>query len=223
MHPLLNNFQKRLQILDAQSRTFQIISLRHLKSVIYIDEEDEDEILERYTLLAFYDSSIDECKNKLNYEILYPYPFAGFSREGVDGIFWEDIMVVGKVDTNNGQEEKDLANYFMSKYKKKLTKRNCHYITLIPRGGKIADYNEPRSFNTFEAFREWTFQKLKMKITFENKTPWPIDYWYINGNTGVKGSQIEIDTGIHLDTYVSHQFFFRADFVTGNSLSNEVN
>lgn len=214
--------QTRLKILDAQSRTLQIISLRHLKSVIYIDEKDQDEKLERYTLLAFYDSSIEECKNKLFMKILYPYPFAGFSREGVDGIWWEDIMIAGKVDINNGQEEKDLANYFMLKYKKYISKTNCYYITLIPRNGKLTDYSEPESFNTFEVFREWVFQKLKMKITFENKTPWPIDYWYISGNTGIKGNQIAKDTGIKIDTYASHQFFFRADFVTGNALTNEV-
>jgi len=91
----------RRQIQDAQSRVLNIRSFRHLKTILLINDEETEEDdgkTERYCLLSFYDSSNADCQDRLNYELLYPWPFAGFSGEGGDGIWWEEIMISGIVD-----------------------------------------------------------------------------------------------------------------------------
>jgi hypothetical protein len=72
--------------MDAQSRVINVHSLHHFNTVI--TPNDDGDVLDRYVLLAFYDSSIQGCEDKLQLEILYPWPFAGFSRDGGDGMWW---------------------------------------------------------------------------------------------------------------------------------------
>ena len=71
-----------LKVTDAQSRTLDVKSLEHLKSLITSADDDDDGdmgVTEKYTLLAFYDSSNSHCSDILQHEILYPWPFAGYS------------------------------------------------------------------------------------------------------------------------------------------------
>eukprot|EP01035_Chromulina_nebulosa_P042054 gene42054-56942_t len=148
---------RRYQIIDAQSRVVNIRSLRQLIDAISVEDEEENNendreaihsyhannhktaTTERYTLIAFYDDSIPECTNLLQYQILYPWPFAGFSSEGnTDGsMWWEDVMITTKINFN------EISRKFKRQLRKifDIPERKsdfpCPSFALIPRGESI--------------------------------------------------------------------------------------
>jgi hypothetical protein len=68
--------------------------------------------------------------------VLYPWPFAGYSRDGDDGVFWDEIMIVGKVDVSgSGEEGRKMAKFFGVKA--------YPSIVFIRRGGKIIHQKDP--------------------------------------------------------------------------------
>jgi curved DNA-binding protein CbpA len=76
----------RVQIMDAQSRVINVHSISHFTTIT--TSTDESDVFERFVLMAFYDSSIKGCEEKLQFQVLYPWPFAGFSRDGGEGMWW---------------------------------------------------------------------------------------------------------------------------------------
>jgi curved DNA-binding protein CbpA len=209
-------------IRDAQSRTINIRNLNHLESVIL--DEDTVTVTERYTILAFGDSSSESCTNALNDEILFPWPFAGYNYENTGGMWWEEIVVNGFIDMSNmDQDSKNLADYF------KILQNNqfqCPTILFIPRGTNISNLNAAHNIikkpASADVFMQWVWPQLKMKVTFLNKTPWPVQIYWLDGNLGKKLPDIPKDDSYVTDTFISHSFYFRADFVEGYSLTNEV-
>ena len=88
-------------------------------------------------------------------------------------MWWDEIMIVAKVDLRARESDTRL---------KKLVERfriprnfGCPAIAFFSRGFTLADY-DIRMIDSNEAFTEWIWSKLKISVTFENKTPWKLDY-----------------------------------------------
>jgi curved DNA-binding protein CbpA len=235
-HGLLFDRIYRTQIIDAQSRVISILSLDHLKSTAlagddseFYDEHSIEQRLERYVLLAFYDSSIPACEHRLTSQVLFPWPYAGYSNEnyGTSSVWWDEIMLTGKVDLRNkgsSDEKRKLGEYFGIR-DGTLTAQNCPSVVLLPRGGYLSERSTAtlQYVKISEEFRKFVWPKLKMKIRFENKTPWPLSVWWLDGTRGIKQPEIAVNEATDMNTFLSHSFFFRANWVTGNSLTNQVN
>ena len=241
LHRLLYDYFYRPQIIDARSRVVSVQSLEHLQSVTWADddsdlydENNEEQRLERYVLLAFYDSSIPMCEHKLDNEVLYPWPYAGYSSEGQgssSSIWWDEIMFTGKVDLKHARTKPQdaeklikLGEYFGIE-KGLLTAQTCPSIILLPRGGYLSDRMERERKTIFisENFRHFIWPQLKMKIIFENKTPFLVKFWWLDGNRGIPQDDIMSESTYEVSTFLSHSFFFRAGTVSGNALTNQVN
>jgi curved DNA-binding protein CbpA len=219
----------RPQILDAQSRVITIKSKRHLKSIIYTELDDTDpsegegkEVIDRYTLIAFYNSSILNCLETLNDQLLYPWPFAGYSgilADKSDGMWWEETMIVAVVDVQANAGSRELAKYFGIHEMRDLTQ--CPSVGFIPRGGSIDDRYPAEHFKTHDPYSSYVWSKLKMNVRFKNKTPWKLTQYWLDGMRGKLLESIEPEQSFFHNTFVSHTFFLRADFVTGYTLTNE--
>jgi curved DNA-binding protein CbpA len=238
----LNDPIRRMQILDAQSRVIKIRSILHLQHVITNDDSLDPDLTDRYTLLAFYDSKSSLCVDFMKFQLLYPWPFAGFSGEGStkDGMWWEEIMIVGKVDIAvKSKATEDLLRFFG--INSIDFEKNCPSIAFIPRGTNInlitntkkqeeQQKQEKEQTNSFKAmyfpsstkFQSWVWSQLKMQVTIINKTSWLLHQWWLDGLRGEKQNDVAIGGSTVIDTFISHTFFFRADFVIGKILSNEV-
>lgn len=186
----------RRQIQDAQSRILSVRSYSHLKSILQ-SEDDNDEngrskpaVSERYCLLSFYDSSNTDCKDRLDYELLYPWPFAGYSGEGGDGIWWEEIMVAGSVDISTSAG-RDLANRFG--IPQKMSPQSCPYIGFIPRGSILTNNEQfiAQIFQNLDDFQSFVWDRLKMRVTFHNKTPFKLSQWWLDGYIGKRQDDVE--------------------------------
>lgn len=69
---------------QAQSRVLHVVSLTQLRTIML----DENDRLERHLLICFFTPKIERLVND---EIVYPYPFAGKSNQGV---WWENLLQV---------------------------------------------------------------------------------------------------------------------------------
>lgn len=231
MHWFLFDPLRRRQIEDARSRVVTVRSLFQFRDIISSENGDVD-ITERYTLIAFYDSSKPECSNILDNFVLYPWPFAGFSNEGnSDGdMWWEEIMLAVKIDMHEISQRftAQLAELFTNI--QEISQSACPSFAFLPRG--IPAYLDPKkedrtiyetkNFKDTDPFRAWVWAQLQMKITIVNKTPWVLKQWFLDGYRGVKKEDVLVDHEIVIKTFLSHIFIFRPAHVEGNRLTNEV-
>jgi hypothetical protein len=219
----------RRQILSAQSRVLTIHSLRHLLSVA---AGDDSRTLERFVLLAFVDSSGEsECTRKLQEEILFPWPFAGYSESTSGGghgdAYWDDILTVGRVvlvgpsDSAAGRlaAALGLAPSFSG------SAQQCPQIVLLSKGlelqhGRVAP-TKAFSPQTAEQFSEWVWPQLSISVTFVNKSLWPLSFWWLDGTLGKRLKELAVGERYQAHTFLSHVFILRPTFVEGNALTNE--
>ena len=172
-HRYLFDFYRRKQILDAQSRIVSVKpTMKHLRTVMF-SEWDSDEsvgakhILDRYVLIAFYDSSSDVCSNRLFNQILYPWPFAGYSSEGskVTGIWWEDLLMTVKMDLASNPRTLYDVMELVDKYGLnmvsaadgglELRTSSCPSIVLLNRGDSLDKKAKAQVFSNYEGFSDW--------------------------------------------------------------------
>lgn len=136
-------------------------------------------------------------------------------------LFREETMQTFKIDiapgNNAGSDSvKEIQDYFGVK-----SEQTCPSVVLFKRGKEILDF-EIWDKSSSEDFRTFVWDRLKMKVSFENKTPWKLKQFYLDGNRGILKDSIDAGKGYVVSTYLSHAFMFVADHVTGNRLNNEV-
>lgn len=179
-HPFFFDPHHRSAIKDAQSRTLTITSLTHL---MFISHDDND-VADRYTVLAVYDSRIKGCEEHLNMQLLYPYPFAGYSIHTGDknmesNVWWDAIVLPVKIDLAvNTPESEEVRSYFgvASSRGGSLPLDQCVNMVFISKGDPISQYDKA-IVNTHNEFQGFMWKNLKMKIHFVNKTPYTLDMW----------------------------------------------
>jgi hypothetical protein len=72
-------------LIHLVSQVLTVTSLDHFKALTL----DDDSILfDRYALLAIYNSNMKDCVKTLNEYVMFPWPFAGFTRQGGDTSMW---------------------------------------------------------------------------------------------------------------------------------------
>jgi hypothetical protein len=226
---------------SSQSRVLSITGLSHLQDIA-LDEETG--LTERYVLLAVYDSRVKECVNSMNYYVMYPWPFAGYAREGDNNaMWWEEIMIATQIDlaleTQGSKEIQDLLGLHSGGASAAYTMADttsCPVIAFFPRKSTLSNFelwtvgDEQKSHTTDaktqqkvpNEFRSWVWQRLKMTVSVVNRTPWTLKQWWLDGQRGVQLADIAPDQEYRSNTYLSHTFVYRPSFVEGNVLNNQV-
>ena len=226
-HRYFGDWHIRRSILSSQSRVLTISGLTQLQDITL---DDETGLTERYVLLAIYDSRIDNCEDLMNYYIMYPWPFAGYAREGDNSMWWEEIMITTKIDLAiETEESKQIEDFFNIHYNKQKQQQNCPTIAFFPRKSKLEEFElwtpekDLKSNGKLENdFRSFVWQRLKMTIKITNYTPWTLKQWWLDGYRGVVLDDIKTQESYTANTYLSHAFVYRASFVEGNVLNNQV-
>lgn len=212
-HRFLHDPYLRSQIRSCQSRVIRFHSIQQLESIVL----DDKQVIDRYVLLAFVTPTAS-CRHELDNILLYPFPFAGYSAwESQQSVYWDEILIVGLVDVNDPDSAGILDLFDIPK------DTRCGSVLLLPRGVSIVSqkHKKPIHFDTNEAFKEYVWPALKIKVRFVNRSPWPLDFWWIDGARGVKQPVLEVGGSYETDTFLSHTFVFRPSFVEGNALTNE--
>lgn len=219
-------FQIRRQIILCQQLVISVTGYSHFMNLV-LDSENS-RILQRYVILAIYDSSSPECSNYMNYQIMYPYPFAGFTRSNDQTMNWDEILITLKLDINsissqsNKHEIERLLNHFDLSFED--IRSNCPMIVFLTRNQLVDDYiiwNYETKTSLIE-YRDWIWSKLKMRVKIVNKTPWIIHHWWLDGMRAKKLSDIPVKHSYNLETFISHAFLYRPSIVEGKMLNNQV-
>ena len=234
---LLKHPDRRQEILDAQSRVLRVRSIAHLKAVA----ADENGVLEKVLLLAFYSSSDkgDLCKQVLDRRVLFPYPFAGFNRRDGEGgsLHWQDAVLPAEVDlAHKGSNPAigALAAYFG------IAGSKCPTIAFVAKGalldsppeGEVSELTRDTTGTIFDLrggvrthsdFETWIFQKLKIDLHFTNRAPYTVKWWYVppTGKPERQVKDILSGEGSNVATFVSHVFIFQAVDVEGLKVNNQ--
>ena len=133
-------------------------------------------------------------------------------------------MLTAKADmhSSNGEDRGNLKLLAEKFGVPELNAQNCPSIVFMPRGGSVHDKYHSVHMATSDDFRLYVWSRLQMTVKFVNKTPWVLKYWWVDGFNGKAQEDILVDDVITVTTFLSHAFFFRADFVEGYLLNNEV-
>ena len=142
-------------------------------------------------------------------------------------------MITTKIDLADETEEsrqiQDLLNVSFDP-KNPKSKLQCPTVAFFPRKSTLSTFElwtpeQDLQTNAKEGsdFRSFVWHRLKMSVTITNKTPWTLKQWWLDGFRGVVLEDIEPDQSYTTNTFLSHAFVYRASFVEGNILNNQVN
>lgn len=227
-HRFYQDFYTRRSVLSSQSHVLTVSGLQQLEDIVL---DDDTGMTERYVLLAIYDSRIEGCEDLMNYYVMYPWPFAGLAREGDKSMWWDETVITTKIDLASETEgSRQLQDLFGVSFDMKdpKTKQRCPTVAFIPRKAKLTDFElwtpevELASGGREGDFRAFVWQRLKMTVTLTNRTPWTLKQWWLDGYRGVALEDIAPNESYMVNTFLSHAFVYRAAFVEGKVLNNQV-
>lgn len=130
-------------------------------------------------------------------------------------------MQVLKIDLAPGNNAGSFAIQEMQNYFGVKSEQTCPSVAFFERGKEILDFEIWEKANV-QDLRSFVWDRLKMSVTFINKTPWNLKQFYLNGNSGIQKDSIASGQGYKINTYLSHAFMFVADHVVGKRLNNAV-
>ncbi len=158
----------RFDVKKAQSRILHIVSLDQLEVIITTSEFGEDPVLERNILICFY---TPPHETHVMDEMVYPWPFAAMSPQG---IWWEDMLQTTVVRYHRSNE---LTEFFGVPKGEDLDEP---LFLFGKRGQKFNDMDswERLSTNKRAVFDSWVWQCLEVPITFVNKHNHPVESEY---------------------------------------------
>jgi hypothetical protein len=228
-HRYFYDWQTRRSILSSQSHVLTVTGVQQLEDIAL---DDDTGLTERYVLLALYDSRIEKCEELMNFYVMYPWPFAGMAREGDQSMWWDETVIATKVDladeTEGSRQIQDLFGVSFDPKDPKARQR-CPTVAFIPRKAKLSEFElwTPEADIASNGqqgtdFRAFVWQRLKMTVKITNRTPWTLKQWWLDGYRGVTLEDIAPEKSYSVNTFLSHAFVYRASFVEGNVLNNQV-
>ena len=184
------------RVKEAQSRLIHIVSLEQLETVI-VSETDK---LERNLVICF-------CPAKLEThvmdEMVYPYPFAGMSTQG---IWWEDLLQTTIVRFHRSN---DLTKFFDIPSGDTLQQP----IFVFGKRGQSFDsssFQQTRiQTNQREEFDTWMWKMLEVDIEFINDHDHPVEVYWINGSRGGIRMTLQPNQSETHTTMLAHEWWVR--------------
>lgn len=168
-------YQPRLKdqfkVKEAQSRILHIVSLEQLETVILND--DDGRTLDRSLLICFLTPPLEE---HVMDEMVYPWPFAAMSSQG---IWWEDLLQTTVVRFNRSNS---LTKFFDIPPGDQL---NAPFFVFGKRGMDFADkthWTRLEGTRDREVFDKWMWKQLEVKVEFVNNHDHPVERkWFTAG------------------------------------------
>lgn len=158
---------------------------------------DDDEKLERHVLMCFITPSTETIMED---SILYPYPFAGMSSQG---IWWEDVLqtVVVRHHTMNHE----LVKHF------DIPNNSNAPISVFIKKGETLDPQNSKTFSTNNRidFETWVWEQLEVRVEFHNHLSHNLELHWIDGTRANLKSTIPLDQWHAENTRLSHQYVAR--------------
>ena len=164
-----SRLKDKFEVKEAQSRILHLVSLEQLETVIVDDETGE---LERNLVIAFYTPQLEE---HLMDEMVYPYPFAAMSTQG---IWWEDLMQTTSVRFHRKSKVADFFRIPLGDQMESPTfvfcKRGEDFETLPDKCTRLETRDRQR-------FENWMWEQIRVEVVLCQRTRSPsrdlLDPW----------------------------------------------
>lgn len=187
----------KFEVKQAQSRVLHVVSLPQLLTIML----DDDDRLERNLLLCFITPLSEKIAND---EIVFPYPFAHMSSQG---IWWEDLLQTVQIRFYRSNE---LSQYFGVSSddvnKKPLFIFAKRGTQLTPDTAKKL----PRLHTASrEEFDEWTWKRIEMEVIFVNNHDHLVEVYWIHGNRAHITMKLKPGERVSHRSMLSHEWYFR--------------
>jgi len=202
----------RFDVKQAQSRILHIVSLEQLETIMTTIPDDDDNdndstntndlVLERNLLICFYTPPLEQ---HLMEEMVYPWPFAAMSSQG---IWWEDLLQTTVVRYHNSNE---LTKFFDIPSGADLKQPVFLYGK---KGQSLRDkeaWNRRRlSTDQRQVFDHWVWQQLEVNVTFVNEHDHPVElYWIHDKRASLKGMVSANGGRLTLTSMLAHEWWAR--------------
>eukprot|EP00934_Nitzschia_sp_Nitz4_P006519 Nitzschia sp. Nitz4//scaffold24_size164493//14812//16104//NITZ4_002307-RA/size164493-processed-gene-0.219-mRNA-1//-1//CDS//3329544051//6509//frame0 len=186
----------KFQVKEAQSRILHIVSLEQLETVMV---DDDERVLERNLLIVFYTPKLE---THLMDEMVFPYPFAGNSDQGV---WWETMLQTASVRFHKSNK---LCEFFQIPSGDQLEKP----VFLFGRRGQPFEtsttWSRIETTNRAE-FEEWVWERIKVTVRFVNGHDHPAEVYWIHGTRGSAKMVLQPGEEMTHSTRLSHEWWVR--------------
>ena len=188
----------QFDVQEAQSRVLHVVSLEQLKTIILDDDISDEDILERNLLICF---TTPKYETHVNDEMVYPYPFAAKSAQG---IWWEDLLQTSMIRYHR---ENELTRFFDIPHGDTLEKP---VFLFGKRGAPLV----PESFSRLETsdrnvFSDWMWQQIQVEVWFVNKHSFPVEIYWLHGTSARHPFILQPNERTKHYTHLSHEFWAR--------------
>jgi curved DNA-binding protein CbpA len=187
----------KFEVKEAQSRILHIVSLEQLETVIV---DDDNDTLERNLLICFYTPKLEE---HVMDEMVYPWPFAAMSTQG---IWWEDLLQTTVVRYHRSNK---LTEFFDIPSGDEL---KAPLFVFGRRGQKFdaSSTNWSRlSTSDREVFDKWMWDQIKVEVEFVNHHDHPVEIYWIHGTSAKNSLKLEPGASAGHTTMLSHEWWVR--------------
>lgn len=190
----------RFDVQQAMSRVLHVISLEQFRTILL----DDDDRFEKNILICFTTAQLEPYVDN---EMVYPYPFAAMSSQG---IWWEDILQTVKVRFHVSNE---LTKFFDV---------TAHEIDSIKQPiflfGKrhmiFNDINALTKMNRLQTndrneFETWMWKQIEITVHFVNRHHSPVELWWIHHHSAHLKGTCQVDQVCDRTTMLTHEWYVR--------------
>lgn len=182
---------------EAMSRVMSIVSFSQLETVML----DDDGLLERNLLMVFVTPG--DVETLVDDEIVFPYPFAGMSEQG---IWWEDLLQTAKVRFH---KMNDLTRFFNLPVGDQMRRSNTPTFLFGRRGQPLsADFARLQTRNR-DDFTKWVWQQIEVKVNFVNQHPHPVELYWLHGRHAHDKGVLQPGESKSVVTMLTHEWWIR--------------
>ena len=180
------------KVKEAKLRVMHVVSLAQMETVMLND----DAKLERHVLLCFVTPQTEQVMEDI---LLFPYPFAGMSRQG---IWWEDVLQTVIVRHHTPNHE--LVKYFN-------VPSDTDTPVLIFMKKNMALSSERAIYETRNRvdFETWVWKQLEVPVTFVNRHTHDVELYWIDGTRANLQTTMAPNSQHFETTMLSHAYVAR--------------
>lgn len=199
------NFRRRViklkdkfQVQQAQQRVLHVVSLEQLETIML----DDNDLLERNLLISFVMAG--EMESHVNDEMVFPYPFAAMSPQG---IWWEDLLQTVQIRFHRGN---DLTRFFGIPDPEEYRASGLPIFMFGRRGQPLQAEQFTRVQTKYrQEMEKWVWKQLEVGVKFINQHWSAVEVYWVHDTAAQLKETIQPGEEATQTSMLSHEWYIR--------------
>jgi hypothetical protein len=189
----------QFKVQQAMSRVLSIVSMDQLRTIML----DDDDLLERNLVICF--STPGEMDKWVDDEMVFPYPFAHMSSQG---IWWEDLLQTAKI---RYMRENEITRHFGIPAQQADFAKAKPIFLFGKKGQPLEPENMARlSTKDRNEFETFVWKELEVHMEFINLHEHPVEIYWIHGSRAHKKiEKLEANSRVSHSSMLAHEWYVR--------------